>query len=212
MKSWPVVTWRLPEWVAPWVKQRLESAGAEAPGGEPLRSRAERMHFVIDLALENIRQGTGGPFAAAVFGADGGLLAPGVNQVTGIGCSSAHAEMVALALAQARVGHYDLSRQGAAELVTSTEPCAMCLGAIPWSGVSSVVSGATADDAEAVGFYEGCKPEPWTRALTSRGIEVHAGVERERSTTVFDAYRRAGGVIYNSGSSAEPPSGGDGVT
>lgn len=212
MNPWPVVTWQLPDWVAPWIEQRLADAGSEGSVTDPLQGRAERMHFVIDLALENIRQGTGGPFAAAVFSADGSLLAPGVNLVTGIGCSSAHAEMVALALAQARVGHYDLSCRGATELVTSTEPCAMCLGAIPWSGVRSVVSGATAEDAEAAGFNEGCKPEPWTRALTSRGIEVHAGVERERSTTVFDAYRRAGGVIYNSGSSAEPPSGGDGVT
>ena len=45
---------------------------------------------------------------------------------------------------------YDLGGLGdgrAFELVTTTEPCAMCLGAIPWSGLSSVVCGARDQDA-----------------------------------------------------------------
>ena len=78
----------------------------------------------------------------------------------------------------------------------------MCLGAIPWSGVKRVVSGATAADAEAAGFDEGSKPEPWTDALTSRGITVTTDVERQASTTVFDAYVAAGGIIYNASTTA----------
>ena len=91
------------------------------------------MRFVIELARQNIEHRTGGPFGAAIFETTSGkLLAPGVNLVEPAHCSIAHAEMVAIALAQQTRGSYDLGREGTiCELVTSTEPCAMCLGAIP---------------------------------------------------------------------------------
>ena len=94
MSDWPTVQWQLPDWVAPWI----------ANWQKPLATPAQRMHLVIGLALENVRRGTGGPFAAAVFDEGGQLLAPGGNLVTEMGCSSAHAEMVALSLAQAARG------------------------------------------------------------------------------------------------------------
>ena len=115
------------------------------------------MNFVIDLSRQNIERATGGPFGAAVFDADGRLVAPGVNMVIPQNCSILHAEMVAMALAQKVLGRFDLSDGGCQtfSLFTSTEPCAMCFGAIPWSGVRRLVCGAARKDAEAVGFDEG---------------------------------------------------------
>jgi tRNA(Arg) A34 adenosine deaminase TadA len=159
-----------------------------------------RMRFAIELARQNIEQRTGGPFGAAVFEANSGrLVSVGVNLVEASNCSMAHAEMIAIALAQRAAGHYDLGAAGTYELATSTEPCAMCLGAIPWSGVRRVVCGAHGADAAAIGFDEGAKPADWVGALQKRGIEVVRDVRRDEAQAVLQQYAKAGGLIYNPG-------------
>lgn len=159
-----------------------------------------RMALVIELARKNVEHKTGGPFAAGVFGCETGwLVAIGVNLVESSNCSMAHAEMVAIALAQQSLGHFDLGADGMAhELVASTEPCAMCLGAIPWSGVRRVVCGARDEDARAIGFDEGPKPTDWVGALRSRGIDVVRDVLRDEARAVLQDYAASGGLIYNS--------------
>ncbi len=171
---------------------------------ETLRSRCystveERMALAIELAEQNVDNGTGGPFGAAIFGQSSHrLMAVGVNLVTNQDCSLAHAETVALALAQRVVGHYDLSHANEPlELVTSVEPCAMCLGAIPWSGIKSVVCGACTEDAEAVGFDEGSKPARWIMTLTKRGIDVTTEVMRDEARRVLEIYKLQGQEIYH---------------
>ena len=162
------------------------------------------MRLVIRLAEQNVRRKTGGPFAAAVFeAASGRLVAVGVNIVVAAHCSSAHAEILALSLAQQKLGTYDLRAAGvpAHELVTSVEPCAMCLGAVPWSGVRRLVCGARGEDACAIGFDEGAKPADWVRALESRGIEVQRDVLRAAAVAVLRRYVEEGGVLYNPSSS-----------
>jgi tRNA(Arg) A34 adenosine deaminase TadA len=112
--------------------------------------------------------GTGGPFGAAVFEEQSGrLLATGVNLVVAAGCSLLHAEVVALLLAQQRLGRFDLGGEGlpVCELVTSAEPCAMCFGAVLWSGVKSLVCAARREDVERLGFDEGPKPVDWPAEL-----------------------------------------------
>jgi tRNA(Arg) A34 adenosine deaminase TadA len=165
----------------------------------PFDSVEARMRLAVELSRRNVEEGTGGPFGAAVFAADtGNLVAVGVNLVEPSRCSLAHAEMMALALAQQTVGHYDLSGGGAAhELVTSTEPCAMCLGAIPWSGVRRVICGARGHDAGAIGFDEGAKPADWIGALRRRGIEVMRDVLRDEARAVLRQYVDGGGTVYN---------------
>ena len=105
----------------------------------------DRVRFVIELSRSNVRHGTGGPFGAAIFERETGrLLAPGVNLVTSLKCSVFHAEIVAIMVAQSILGDFDLGGPGRPvfELVASTEPCAMCLGATTWSGVRHLVCGA----------------------------------------------------------------------
>lgn len=159
-----------------------------------------RMRFAIELARLNVEHRTGGPFGAAVFDADSGkLIAAGVNLVRPAHCSLAHGEMVALALAQQTVGSFDLGQGGRiCELVTSTEPCAMCFGAIPWSGIRRLVCGAAGEDACALGFDEGDKPTDWIGALKTRGIQVTRDILRDEARAVLQQYRDSGGPIYNS--------------
>ena len=158
------------------------------------------MAFVLDLARRNVASGSGGPFAAAVYEiASGRLLAAATNLVVASACSAAHAEVLALALAQQAVGTHDLGAPGspAVELVASCEPCAMCLGAVAWSGVRRLACAASGRDAEALGFDEGPKPADWAGELRRREIEVVEGVMREAAVAILHAYRAAGGRIYN---------------
>ncbi len=161
----------------------------------------DRMSFVIEAARLNVSKGTGGPFAAAVFETESGqLISLGVNLVTSQGLSILHAEMVAFALAQKKIGSYDLGRHDlpAHELVTSIEPCAMCFGAIPWSGVRRVIAGARDSDARRIGFDEGPKLKDWRSELEKRGIATICDVSREAAAQVLLDYSLQGGKIYNS--------------
>lgn len=171
------------------------------PDAERLYPTVEdRMRLAIKLAELNIEHQTGGPFGAGIFESrTGRLVAAGVNLVESANCSIAHAEMLAIAIAQRVVGCYDLGiEEGAAyELVTSTEPCAMCLGAIPWSGFQSVVCGARDEDARRIGFDEGPKPRNWVKSLESRGIRVLQDVLRQEAQAVLLDYQKQGGLIYN---------------
>lgn len=177
-----------------WLSGFLASQPAVFPDDEA------RMRLVVHLAAANVRHGTGGPFGAAIFDlADGALIAPGINQVVPQRCSLLHAEMVALLLAQQRLATHDLATAGRYQLVTSVEPCAMCLGAIPWSGVVAVVCGAPGAAAEAIGFDEGDKPADWPAALARRGIGLTRGVLADEAGVVLRQYRAGGGPIYNGG-------------
>jgi len=190
--KFPKVVLQLPGWV--------ESALADS--GQVYPTVEERMRLVVKLAQLNIEHEAGGPFGAGIFESKTGrLISVGVNLVESVDCSVAHAEIIAIAIAQRVIGCYDLSsgEGGAYQLVTSTEPCAMCLGAIPWSGVRSVVCGARDEDARSIGFDEGIKPPNWVKSLDSRGISVVRDILREQAKAVLLEYRRRGGLIYNAG-------------
>ena len=181
----------LPAWVQPFL----------SAWGESLDDEPSRMRLAVALAAENVSQATGGPFGALVVREGGRLLGAGVNLVTRSGLSLAHAEMVAISLAQRSVGSWNLGDAGPVQLVTSCEPCAMCFGAVPWSGVGSLVWGARKEDAEAAGFDEGDKPADWVRTLEDRGISTRGEILRDEAAAVLAAYARRAGAIYHPGNS-----------
>jgi len=185
----PTYTIQLPEWVNTCIS---ESKTIYA-------TNEERMELVVELSARNIKH-NGGPFGAAVFERETGkLIAPGINLVMQTNCSVVHAEIVAIILAQQKMATFDLGAEGlpAYELFTSTEPCAMCLGAIPWSGISSLICGARDEDARKIGFDEGEKPEKWIKSLAVRGIRVTRDVLRDKAKTILQQYVDEGGIIYN---------------
>ena len=161
---------------------------------------AEKMRLAIALSRENVLRRTGGPFGALVVERDSGrLVAVGVNSVVRLSNCTLHGEMVAFMLAQARLGTFSLAAEGLPvhELVTSCDPCAMCLGATLWSGVRRVLCGATRDDALMLQFEEGPVFASSWAYLKRKGLEIHRGVLREEAVEVFDLYRAQGGAIYN---------------
>ncbi len=169
-----------PEWLA-----RFESRIGECFSTE------DQVRFAIGLALENVEQGTGGPFGAAIFHLETGELAGfGVNLVTKTNQSFAHAEMLAIANAQLRTGKRELTEYA---LVSSCEPCAMCFGGTLWSGVMRLVYGASGAMPKRLGFSEGDKVEDWQGSLRKYGIEVIGPMLEEMAEEPFKRYR---GEIY----------------
>jgi tRNA(Arg) A34 adenosine deaminase TadA len=159
-----------------------------------------RMRVALTCARENVLRETGGPFGAAIFERDSGRLAAvGVNLVVPLNNSSLHAEIVAFMMAQAVHGTYTLQRNDLPvhELYTSCEPCAMCLGAVLWSGVRRVVWSALREDADSISFDEGPVFDASYEYLRARGIEFSGGVLRQEGRDVLRLYGERGGPIYN---------------
>ena len=157
-----------------------------------------RMRLAIALASENVQRG-GGPFGAVIVEEDTGrLVSVGVNRVIPENNSTLHAEVLAFMMAQRHVASYTLGAPGLPmhTLVSSCDPCAMCLGATLWSGVRRLVCGATRDDAMGAGFDEGpVFPESY-RYLEERRITVVREVLRDEARAVLERYA-ASGEIYN---------------
>src|SRR5690606_38945022 len=159
----------------------------------------QKMRLAVDLAREDVERQAGGPFGAAVFGRGGRLVSVGVNSVVRLANSALHAEMVAFMLAQRRVGSFSLAAPGLPhhEIFTSCEPCALCLGASLWSGVTRVDFGATGEDVRAVGFDEGPVFAESHAYLARCGIRVEPGPLREAARAVLVRYRDLEGPVYN---------------
>jgi tRNA(Arg) A34 adenosine deaminase TadA len=195
----PTLPLGLPDWVEAVVRP-----------GDILAEREARMRLAIRLASENVARGTGGPFGAAVLERDSGrVIAVGVNVVVPSACSLAHAEAMALALAQQAVGTHDLSAPGlpAMELVCSAQPCCQCYGIVWWSGIRGLVVGARAEDVESIaGFREGPLPPDWAGLLRHRSdlppVAVELDVLRDESLAPLHAFRASGRPAYNPGGGA----------
>jgi tRNA(Arg) A34 adenosine deaminase TadA len=188
--GFPLATVSLPGWV----EEALSNPDREYSTEE------DRMQLVIKLSRSNVGPDTGGPFGAGIFDlSTNRLIAPGVNLVATTNLSAAHAEMVAIMISQQVVGHFDLGGEALPpyELVASTEPCAMCSGAIPWSGVRRLVCGAREEDSRGIGFDEGPKTSDWVAALEQRGISVARDVYRDEAAAVLRYYLESGGIVYN---------------
>lgn len=157
----------------------------------------DRMRLAIALAAENVAKGSGGPFGAAVFERESGrLIAVGVHSVVRLNNSTAHAEMIALQLAERRIASHSLAADGhpAHELFTSSAPCAMCLGAVLWSGVTRLVSAAqledaAREDAQRIDVDAGPVAAASYAVLRARGIEIVHGLLRDEARAMRREYR-----------------------
>lgn len=194
MSTFPPLILSLPDWVHKHARPRQVFSSLE-----------DRMRFVISLAACNVEEGTGGPFGAAVFEIESGeLIAPGVNSVQRENCSIAHAEAMALAVAQRVLGTFDLGapQLPRLELVTSAQPCIQCWGNVWWSGVKRLVVGASVQETQDLGgFDEGPVPSNWaeilrTRTPVERSVEVIERVLSDEACAVFKRYREKNGLVY----------------
>lgn len=165
-----------------------------------LESDEDRMRLAIALSRENVDRGTGGPFGALIVESETGkIVAAGTNSVARLNNCTLHGEMIAIMAAQQRLRSFSLAAPGmpSHDLVTSCEPCAMCLGATLWSGVKRVISGAAREDATRLRFEEGPVFPQSYAYLEARGLSFTRNVLREEARAVLEQYRARGGLIYN---------------
>jgi tRNA(Arg) A34 adenosine deaminase TadA len=151
-----------------------------------MNSPSEWMQRAIDLAVENVRQGLGGPFGAVVV-RDGVIVGSGANAVTATNDPTAHAEVMAIRAACRALGTFQLR---GCEIYTSCEPCPMCLGAIYWARPERIYFAATRADAAAAGFddahiYDELKLDPDERVIPC------AQLLRDHAAEAFRAWREA---------------------
>jgi tRNA(Arg) A34 adenosine deaminase TadA len=105
------------------------------------------------------------PFGALVVAADGEILAQAGNASSWPdGDATQHAELIAVAEASRR---FPPERLANATLYSSAEPCAMCAGAVYWSGISRVVYALSE---ERLLKLTGNHPENPTLALPCREV------------------------------------------
>lgn len=145
----------------------------------------ELLDYTITLAVDNVRSGKGGPFAALVV-MDGKVVAEGVNLVTSTNDPTAHAEIVAIRRACAALRVFQLT---GAEIYSSCEPCPMCLGAIFWARPEIVFYAATCKEAAVAGFDDALIYREIALPGEQRVIPmVH--VATPRSTYCFQAWQQ----------------------
>lgn len=106
------------------------------------------MARAIQLSMENVQSGRGGPFGAVVV-KNHAIIAEGANRVTLTNDPTAHAEVLAIREACKQLGVFNLE---GCEIHSSCEPCPMCLGAIYWARLSRIYFANTAADATKIGF------------------------------------------------------------
>ncbi|HET7108066.1 MAG TPA: nucleoside deaminase [Candidatus Acidoferrum sp.] len=146
--------------------------------------KPEFMRRAIALAMENVRGGNGGPFAA-VIAKDGRIIAEGANRVTATNDPTAHAEVVAIREACRKLGNFQLA---GCDLYTTCEPCPMCLGAIYWARPASVFYACVAADAAAAGFDDAFIYEELNRVHSERKLPMQQ-LLREESLQVFSLWK-----------------------
>ena len=142
------------------------------------------MARAIELSIENVRSGRGGPFAAVVV-KDGKIVAEAANCVTSTTDPTAHAEVMAIRLACKKLSTFELK---GCDIYSSCEPCPMCLGAIYWARPARVYFGGTAADAANAGFDDSFIYEEIARPHSTRKIPM-IGMMREEALAAFRAWQ-----------------------
>ncbi|GAA5197205.1 nucleoside deaminase [Rugosimonospora acidiphila] len=121
------------------------------------------------------------PVGAVVYAPDGTELAAAANEREATGDPTAHAEMVALRAAAARLGAWRLT---GCTLVVTLEPCTMCAGALVLARIGTLVFGAWEPKTGAVGSLWDVVRD---RRLTHRP-EVYAGVLEQESAALLRGF------------------------
>lgn len=160
-----------------------------------MRTDADSLRFMrraIDLSRLHMEAGEGGPFGAVVV-KEGEILGEGWNQVTSSHDPTAHAEVVAIRRACAKLGSFQLK---GCEIYTSCEPCPMCLAAIYWARLDRIWYANGRTDAAAIQFDDAWLYREVALPLEARSLPAFQ-LLREEALPVFQSWdRKADKVPY----------------
>jgi len=137
--------------------------------------RKRAMRRAIELSIENVAAGLGGPFGAVIT-RQGQIIASGVNQVTSANDPTAHAEIVSIRLACRKERNFELR---GCEMFTSCEPCPMCLAAAYWARLDRIWFACTRADAKAGGFDDSLLYEEIALPIRERRLPMRPLLRKE---------------------------------
>ena len=147
-----------------------------------MQNNEELMRLALDVAHTATKSGDV-PVGAIVINRDGVVIGTGFNEREANNDPTAHAEIVAIRNAAARL---QKSRLDDCTLIVTLEPCAMCAGAIAQSRISKVIFGAWDEKAGAVGSVWDVLRDP--RSIFE--VEVISGVlEKECAELLTDFFK-----------------------
>ena len=186
-----------------------------ASGGDDLESRKKFMHEAIQLALESVEKGWGGPFGAVIV-KDGEVIGRGQNRVLLTGVPIYHAEVTAIIDACERINKKALLGSGhnegnlkliprpegspdpvperaqmlkGCEIYINGAPCPMCMSAIYWARIDRVYFGGSLEDTSKIGFDDQFQYEDFKLDWDKRkNIQVFPGFERETCLASYRAW------------------------
>jgi tRNA(Arg) A34 adenosine deaminase TadA len=141
------------------------------------------MARAIQLSIDNVQSGRGGPFGAVVV-RDGAIIGEAANQVTATNDPTAHAEVLAIRGACQKLATFDLE---GCEIYTSCEPCPMCLGAIYWARLARVYFANADADASQIGFDDSLIYREIAQPRAQRKIPM-IQMMREEALAAFRAW------------------------
>ena len=142
------------------------------------------MRHALDLAQRAQHEDDEIPVGAVVVSAEGEVLGEGWNRNITESDPTAHAEIVAMRNAGAKVGNYRLL---GATLYVTLEPCAMCAMAMIHARVSRVVFGASDPKTGAAGSVFDLLGD----ARHNHRVEVQGGMLAEEASQRLTNYFRA---------------------
>jgi tRNA(adenine34) deaminase len=138
------------------------------------------MREALQEALTAKAEGNKGYGAVVVMGDR--VLARAHDSLAGTGDPSSHGEHVAILEAVNRWGSPDLS---GALLVSTCEPCPMCMGLAVWAGVTTVIFGSSIADTAAMGRKRIMVEAAEIAERSPRVVEVIGGVLHEECDRLY---------------------------
>ncbi len=145
-----------------------------------LDSEADQAHMREVFAIARRARAHGNrPFGAMLVAGNGAVLAVAENSQVTDEQMLAHAEMNLLRRAVKDFSPDDLA---IATLYTNAEPCAMCAGAIFWSGIGRLVFGLSGDRLHRMSGFS-----PRMLVPSARDVLVRAGRQIEIVGPVFES-------------------------
>lgn len=137
----------------------------------------------IRLSVDNVRTEDGGPFGALVVRGDE-IIASGRNHVLRTNDPTAHAEVIAIRQACAKMKNFTLA---GCEIYSSCEPCPMCLSAIFWARLDRIYYAASGEDAAKAGFDDRDFYQELSKPIAQRSTPMIQGL-REEARQAFEMW------------------------
>jgi guanine deaminase len=144
------------------------------------------MRRVLELAQRGMDTGHGGPFGSVIV-KNGEIVAEAHNEVLSSNDPTAHAELLAVRRASARLKTFNLS---GCELYTNGAPCCMCMSSMLWARLDRVYYTLSMEDSRDIGLGDEPFYEELARPLDNRQIipMVQNRELADDARTVYEAW------------------------